>query len=128
MVYGVLADLALLLHALFLLYLVLGGFLAWRWPRTIWLHLAVAAWGLGAVVIGYDCPLTGIENWARRRAGQDTLDRGGFIEHYLTGVVYPVEHVVLVQVLAATVVAASWFGLWRRRRSRRRTPASSEQR
>jgi hypothetical protein len=125
MAYGILADLALVAHAAFLLYLVLGGFLAWRWPRTIWIHLAVAAWGLGSVIVGYDCPLTGVENWARSRAGQDGLDPGGFIEHYLTGVVYPAERLLLVQALAGGVVAVSWLGFWRRRRTRRRTPAGS---
>lgn len=125
MAYGVLADLALVLHAAFLSYLLLGGFVAWRWPRTIWIHVAVAAWGLGSVIVGYDCPLTGVENWARNRAGQDGLDPGGFIEHYLTGVVYPAERLLLVQALAGGVVAVSWLGFWRRRRARRRTPAAS---
>ena len=28
-------------HLVFLGYLVIGGWLAWRWPRTLWLHAVV---------------------------------------------------------------------------------------
>ncbi len=120
MFYSVLADAALLAHAAFLAYLVLGGFLAWRWPRTIWPHLGVVLWGLGSVVIGYDCPLTAVEDWARRGAGQSALSDGGFIDHYLTGVVYPEELLVAAQVCAFVVVVVSWLGLaWRSRQRRR---------
>lgn len=111
--YDALADLALLAHAGFLGYLVLGGFLAWRWPRTIWLHLGVAVWGLGSVLLGYGCPLTGVENWARAKAGREGLDPGGFIEHYLTGVVYPADYLRVAQAVAAGVVLLSWAGFWR---------------
>jgi len=114
--YVVLAQLALVVHAAFLAYLVLGGFVAWRWPRTIWVHGAVAAWGLGSVLFGYGCPITRVEDWARRRAGQDGLDPGGFIEHYLTGVVYPASFLRALQALVAVVVLVSWIGFVRRRR------------
>jgi hypothetical protein len=123
-VYDALADAALVAHAAFLGYLLLGGFLAWRRPRTIWLHLAVTVWGLGSVLLGYGCPLTGVENWARARAGRESLDPGGFIEHYLTGVVYPAEHLGTVQGAAAVVVLASWVGFWRVSRQARRTQPS----
>lgn len=39
------ADAAMVAHFAFLAYLVVGGFLAWRWPSTIWLHVAVALYG-----------------------------------------------------------------------------------
>ncbi|WP_264674503.1 DUF2784 domain-containing protein [Thermobifida fusca] len=44
-----------------------------------WPHLAAAAYGLGTVVVGWPCPLTRLENWARSKAGQQGLDPGGFI-------------------------------------------------
>jgi hypothetical protein len=76
-------------HFAFLVYLPLGGFLALRWRRSIWLHVAAVTWALGSVIAHYGCPLTDIERWARSRAGLPSLGPAGFIDHYVTGVVYP---------------------------------------
>jgi len=116
MPYRVLADGVALTHLLFLLYLTFGGFVAWRWPRTIVVHVCAVVWGLGSVVVGYDCPLTYAENWARHRAGDSGLPPEGFIAHYLTGVIYPESALGLVRALVAGCVVVSWVGLWRRSR------------
>lgn len=108
--YRILADVAMVLHLAFLVYVVLGGFLAWRWPRTIWLHAAAAVWGFSTAVFGLPCPLTRVESWARRSAGEQGLPAEGFIDHYLTGVVYPQQALGLVQWLAGIVVVVSWIG------------------
>lgn len=118
MVYQAIADLTMATHFAFLTYVLAGGFLAWRWPWTFWPHLFLAAWGFSTVVLHLDCPLTYLEDWARRKAGERGLTTG-FIDHYLTGVVYPERYAGLLQVLAAATVAVSWVGalvLWRRRR------------
>ncbi len=116
--YRLLIDVILAAHFAFLAYLLLGGFLAWRWPRTIALHALAAAWGLAVVAFSLDCPLTWAESWARRHAGQAAPTRG-FIDRYLTNVVYPERYVDLVRVLVALVVLASWIGwyLMSRRRA-----------
>ncbi|MFC4372702.1 DUF2784 domain-containing protein [Nocardia halotolerans] len=110
MPFRVLADVIAVAHVAFIAYVVVGGFLAWRWPRTIGLHLLAASWGFGTVVIGFDCPLTHAENWARVRAGVAGLPEAGFIDHYLTGVIYPDSALGLVRALAATAVLLSWLG------------------
>jgi hypothetical protein len=110
------ADVAMVAHFAFLAYLVVGGFLAWRWPRTIWLHVATATYGFFNATVGWPCPLTYVENWGRGRAGDATLPATGFIDHYIAGVVYPQEHETLVQLLVALVVLVSWVGFAVRRR------------
>lgn len=110
-------------HFLFLAYLVAGGFVAWRWPRTIWGHLAAAAWALVSITAGVTCPLTVIENRARHGAGEPALP-GGFIDHYLTGVVYPRAAIPGIQAAVAVVIGVSWLGLYLRTRHRTRPPAS----
>ena len=116
--YRLIADAAMVAHFSFLAYVVVGGFIAWRFPWSIWPHIAVALYGLFNVLIGWPCPLTHVENWGRARAGEATLPGTGFIDHYLAGVVYPQEHETLVQVLVAVVVLTSWIGfVVRRRRS-----------
>lgn len=98
-------------HFGFLVFLVVGGFLAWRWRCVFWVHLAAAAWGAGTVAFGFPCPLTDLENWGRAEAGQETLASSGFIDHYLTGFVYPAEHLRLIQAMVAVVVVCSWAWL-----------------
>lgn len=118
MVYRVLGDLVMAAHFGFLAFLAVGGFLAWWRPWLLYPHVLTAAWGLASATVGLTCPLTGWEDALRRRAGQDGLARG-FIDTYLTGVVYPAEHLLTAQLLVGVLVVASWVGLAVRRRPRR---------
>jgi hypothetical protein len=120
MAYALAADVVMLVHLVFLLYVALGGFLAWRRPGLIVLHVAAAAWGLLSATVGMDCPLTAWEDAARRHAGEQGLPHG-FIGTYLTGVIYPADRLVEAQLLVASVVLVSWIGFAvRRRRSARK--------
>lgn len=103
-------------HFLVLGYLVVGGFIAMKWPRTIWAHLAMAVWGTMIVTVpGLVCPLTWSENWAREHAGVATYS-GGFIDRYIENVLYPGRLTPYVQSLIALVVLCSWIALFVRRR------------
>lgn len=85
---GVLADAVLVVHALFLGWVVLGGLAVWRWPRLAVLHLTALAWGVWIELSGRVCPLTPLEVSLRRRAGESGYS-GGFIDHYVGGTLYP---------------------------------------
>jgi hypothetical protein len=126
MFFQALTSVILAVHAAYLAYVVVGGFLAWRWPGTIWLHLVAAGWGLLIVTNpwGWQCPLTYAEHWSRHRAGQEGFD-AGFVERYLEGVLYPAQYTRLLQVLVGLMVVASWAGVLLRRRLRRDTAAKS---
>jgi hypothetical protein len=117
--YQVLTTAILATHFAYLAYVVFGGFLAWRWPRLIWPHLAAAAWGLTVIAARLTCPLTDAEDWSRRRAGENGVSRG-FIDRYIEGVLYPERYTGLMQALAALVVLASWVGFYLIRRTSRR--------
>jgi Protein of Unknown function (DUF2784) len=106
-------------HFAYLLYLPSGGFLALRWPRSIWLHVPTVAWGLGVVVLGWPCPLTELERWARARAGMDPLPTSGFIGRYVEGVFYPANRTGTAQALAFAAAGLSWvaFALKTQRRN-----------
>ena len=108
---GLLADAMIVTHLAYLVYLVAGGFLAWRWPRAIYPHMVAAVWALGIVTIGYPCPLTTLEGHFRGEAGVP-----GFIDRYVEGVVYPEEHTLTARLVVAAVVAVSYLGAFRRRR------------
>jgi hypothetical protein len=125
MLYRLLADATALVHFVFIGYVVAGGFLAWRLPRGIWLHLIAVAWGFGSILFGFDCPLTRMEDWARHRAGMAGLPSSGFIDHYLTGVIYPDSALGLVRISVAICVITSWIGFGLRQRSRVRAMRSA---
>jgi hypothetical protein len=109
MAYAVLADLVAAVHAAFLVFLVVGGLLAWRWRRLIVAHVASGAWAVAIVAIGFSCPLTPLEKHLRGAGGEPVYD-GPFIAHYIAGSLYPVEHETLVRLLVAVVVLVSWAG------------------
>ncbi len=88
MLYRILADLVVLLHLLFIIFVVAGGSLAlWRTWLAL-LHLPAAAWGVFVEFSGRICPLTPLENHFNRLAGKEGYTTG-FIEHYLTPIIYP---------------------------------------
>ena len=88
MIFSSLADAVLLLHLLFVWFVVLGGVAAFRWPRLIWLHLPCFVWGVVVELTGWICPLTPLENHLRRKGGGEGYG-GSFIEQYLLPLLYP---------------------------------------
>jgi hypothetical protein len=80
-------------------------------------HVIATIWGVLILTNSVSCPLTWAEDRARLRAGGPGLAKG-FIDTYVTGVLYPARYVNAVRVLAAGVVLASWLGWWYRRRRR----------
>jgi hypothetical protein len=88
MVYQLLAAMVLLLHLGFMLFVVAGAVLVARRRRLLPLHLAAVAWGIAIEATGAACPLTGLENHLRMLAGAGGY-AGGFVDHYLVGLIYP---------------------------------------
>jgi hypothetical protein len=86
--YRVAADLVLVFHLLFILFVVGGAFLTWRWPWVVWVHLPAMVYGALIEFVGFTCPLTPLQNYLARRGGE-TAYHGGFISHYLVQVIYP---------------------------------------
>lgn len=82
------ADAVVLVHLVFVLFVVAGGLLVLRHPRWALLHVPAAAWGAYAEWTATICPLTPLENRLRAAAG-DAGYGGGFIEHYLIPLLYP---------------------------------------
>jgi hypothetical protein len=88
MIYRLSADLVLIIHLAFVLFVLLGGVLVLRWGRLLWLHLAAVFWAVLIEFVGIICPLTPLELALRQRAGQPGYE-GDFIEHYVTALLYP---------------------------------------
>ncbi|GAA0226263.1 hypothetical protein GCM10010492_25690 [Saccharothrix mutabilis subsp. mutabilis] len=125
MVARALAELVMVLHFGVLGFLVVGGFLAWRWPRLVWFHVAMAVWGALIVTFPLACPLTWLENAFRTAAGQEPLPTG-FIDTYIDGVLYPESAAPTVQLVVALCVVVSWVGYYVKRRAEHTTPHHPE--
>ena len=82
------AEIIVLLHFAFILFVSAGGLLVLRWPRLAWLHLPCVAWGVLIEATGGTCPLTPLEMRFRLAAG-DPGYSGDFIDRYLLPVLYP---------------------------------------
>jgi hypothetical protein len=99
------ADVVLVLHGLFIVFVLLGGLtVLWR-AAMAWLHLPAVAWAVWVSWTGAYCPLTPLEQTLRRAAGQVGYE-GGFIEHYLGALIYPADLTAERQTVQAVVVVA----------------------
>ena len=103
MIYRALADLVLVVHLGFVLFVVLGGLVVVTWPRLAWLHVPAVIWGVLIEYSGWICPLTPIENSFRVRGGEAGYS-GGFIEHYIQTVLYPAGLTRSTQVVLGSAV------------------------
>jgi uncharacterized membrane protein YhhN len=123
---AVLADLVLVAHFTFVLFVVLGGLLVLRWPRLAYVHVPVAIYGVLIELVGWICPLTPLENSLRARAGEAGYE-GSFIEHYILPVLYPSSLTRGIQVLLGCLVLglnAAIYGFLLRRSASTRTAAA----
>jgi len=117
MFYRLAADAVVLLHLGFVVFVVAGGLLVFRWRRVALLHLPAVVWAVLLEFRGWLCPLTPLELSLRASGGQAGYS-GGFVEHYILPVLYPAELDSTLQialgsfVIVINVVLYSWL-LWR---------------
>jgi uncharacterized membrane protein YedE/YeeE len=106
------ADLVVVVHLLFICFVVGGAFLTWRWPRVVWAHIPAVIYGALVEFAGLTCPLTVLENDLRQRAGGAGYT-GGFIDHYLIKVIYPPGLTRGMQIgLGVLVLLVAIIGYW----------------
>jgi len=86
--YLLLADLVLVVHLLFVIFVLFGGLLVIKWRWLAWLHVPALAWGIYIEFSHAICPLTPLEIRLRELAGADPYE-GGFIAHYIVPLIYP---------------------------------------
>jgi hypothetical protein len=121
-VYRIAADLTLVVHLAFIVFVVAGALLLFRYPRLVWLHVPAAVWGTWVELAGRICPLTVLENRFRQLAGEAGYAES-FIEHYVVPVIYPAGLTRDAQLWLGIIVAGLNAGLYvcwllRRRKTR----------
>jgi hypothetical protein len=113
MAYRIFADIVVVVHLGFVLFVVLGGLLVFRWRNVLWLHIPTAVWGVLMEFAGWTCPLTPLENHLQSLGGEAGY-RGDFIQHYLISILYPDTLTRGVQIILGSIaLAANLMIYWR---------------
>ena len=123
MFYNFLADLVVVLHSFFVLFVLLGGFLVLWKPSVAWYHLPAVFWAAWLEFSGWICPLTPLENLLRQKGGVAGYDTG-FVEHYIVPILYPASLTRQMQFTLGMIVLSLnigvYFIVWMRMRKLRR--------
>jgi hypothetical protein len=111
MLYQLLASVVAIIHLAFIVFVIGGAFLLLRWPKLMWIHLPAACWGVVIEMMGWYCPLTGLENWLLRRAGREGYS-GGFVSHYIFALIYPAGLTRTIEIAIGVVVLVVNVGVY----------------
>lgn len=113
MLFALGADLLVIIHLGFIVFVVLGGLMLIKWPWLIFIHFPAALWAVLLEFQGWICPLTPMEQTLRRMAGQQGYS-GGFIQHYIVPVIYPasleenIQFILGVLLIVINVIIYLW--------------------
>lgn len=97
------ADLIVVAHLVFIVFVMVGGVCVVRWRWVAALHIPAALWGALVEFTGWICPLTPLENEFRQAAGMAGYS-GGFVEHYLLPLIYPPGLTRTIQIVLGLLV------------------------
>ncbi len=111
-----LADLTIIAHALFIVFVILGGLFVLKWPKVMWLHIPCAIYGALIEFFGWICPLTYLENYLRHMANADTYQTS-FVQQYLLPIIYPTGLTTDIQLILGSLVilvnSVIYFFVWK---------------
>ena len=82
------ANLTLIVHFAFILFVVFGALLFFVSTKIVFIHIPAFLWGSYIELTHSICPLTYLENWFLHKANLTAYSEG-FIQNYLIAIVYP---------------------------------------
>ena len=88
--YEIVANLTLIIHFVFILFVIFGALLFFASVKIIFIHVPALIWGSYIELTNSICPLTYLENWFLYKANLTTYSEG-FIQNYLVPIVYPMN-------------------------------------
>ena len=120
MFYWLAANVIVLTHLGFILFVTFGGLLLLKNRKWAWVHLPAVIWGSLVELSGWICPLTPLENRLREKGGYE-IYREAFIEHYIMPIIYPADYTRGFQILLGIllIVMNIFLYTWVFQRSRR---------
>ena len=88
--YELAADLTLIVHFAFILFVVFGALLFFVSTKIVFIHIPAFIWGSYIEFTYSICPLTYLENWFLHKANLTAYSEG-FIQNYIMSIVYPMS-------------------------------------
>ena len=86
--YEFLANFTLIIHLIFILFVIFGGLLFFAYTKIIYVHFPALLWGIYTELTNSICPLTYLENWLLYQDGLPTYSNN-FINNYILPIIYP---------------------------------------
>jgi hypothetical protein len=114
--YRILADIVVVVHFFWILFLFLGAFWGRKSKAVRIVHLSGLFFALFIQVFGWYCPLTHLEVWLRSRHAPGLAYTGAFIAYYVQRVVYLELPHLLVFVLTLLLVGLNALLYLRRKK------------
>lgn len=112
MFYGVLADSVVVLHFLWIAFLVFGAIWGKKNHMVRMVHVPGLIFACFLEIFGWYCPLTYLESWLRAKQGPSHVYAGSCIAHYLEKVVYiQISRGALVLLTMLVLLFNAWIYL-----------------
>jgi hypothetical protein len=117
MLYRLAADLTVIIHFLWIVFLAAGAFIGRRYRTVKMIHIAGLLFSVVMQIFGWNCPLTHLELWLRQKHDPSMSYAGSFIIHYIETIVYVELSPVIIFVLTLILVAVSAYLYSKRKKS-----------
>jgi len=95
--YEFLATLTLIIHFLFILFVIFGGLLFFVKRWTLFFHIPAFIYGVYVELTQSICPLTYLENYFLTKANLASYSTS-FIQNYLYAIIYPINLTKEIQI------------------------------
>ena len=101
--YEFLANLTLLVHLIFIFFVIFGGLLFFWKPKIVYIHVPALVWGSYVELTNTVCPLTYLENWFLKLSNASTYSNN-FIQNHLLSIIYPTKFTHDIQILLGLIL------------------------
>ena len=103
--YELFANLTLIIHLNFILFVIFGGLLYFKFSKIIYIHVPALLWGIYMELTNSICPLTYLENWFLNKSGLTTYP-DDFMRNYLFPIIYPKGLTADIQIYLGIILIA----------------------
>ncbi|MDP2167259.1 MAG: DUF2784 domain-containing protein [Thermodesulfovibrionales bacterium] len=116
MPYKIMADAVVLIHFLWIVFLIFGAVAGARNKSLKIFHVSGLGFALLTQMFGFYCPLTYLEAWLRARHNPALAYSGSFIVHYMEKIIYiEIPHSLIIWLTVMLCAFNAWFYLRKRK-------------